>query len=152
MAADSVELDLGSGGALVATDLIAAKQYQLVKLVLGAINANDGPVSAANPMPVSFAAPDLDTGYGLVTNTGTLTAVPVIGAAAVVYLDGMHFANPSAAAITVGVTDGSDRYIVPIQQVPAKGHLSLAFNGKPTTGLKWNASATGLYGQAWGRS
>lgn len=150
--ADNVTLDPGAGGSVVATDDVGGVHYQLVKLTLGALNANDGPVSAANPLPVKPGTPDKDTGYGVVSSTGTLAAVPSIGAAATFYLEGLHFANPSGAAITIGVTDGSDRYILPIQQVPAKGHLTLTFPGKPTTGLKWNAGSAGLYGQAWGRS
>jgi hypothetical protein len=43
------------GGEVAAADTIAAKQYQLIKLILGAAGVNSGPVSAANPMPTADA-------------------------------------------------------------------------------------------------
>jgi hypothetical protein len=44
------------GGEVAATDTIASKQYQLIKLILGAAGVNSGPVSAANPLPTGDAA------------------------------------------------------------------------------------------------
>jgi hypothetical protein len=44
------------GGEVVAADTIAAKQYQLIKLILGAAGVNSGPVSATNPLPTGDAA------------------------------------------------------------------------------------------------
>jgi hypothetical protein len=45
-----------TGGEVVAADTIALKQYQLIKLILGAAGVNSGPVSAANPLPTGDAA------------------------------------------------------------------------------------------------
>jgi hypothetical protein len=44
------------GGEVAAADTIAAKQYQLIKLILGAAGVNNGPVSATNPLPTGDAA------------------------------------------------------------------------------------------------
>lgn len=53
MAETTVELNPGNGGAKVVVDRIDSKDLQVIKLALGAIGANDGPVSSGNPMPVA---------------------------------------------------------------------------------------------------
>ncbi len=54
MPADSqVELNLGSGGALIATDLVSGKQYQVVKFAFGGSGVADE-VTTANPLPVQI--------------------------------------------------------------------------------------------------
>ncbi len=48
--ADNVTLP--ATGEIVATDDIGGLQYQLVKVTLGDMDVNNGPVSATNPLPV----------------------------------------------------------------------------------------------------
>lgn len=50
--ADNTQLNLGSGGDVIASDDISGIKYQRVKLALGDDGVNDGDVSAANPIPV----------------------------------------------------------------------------------------------------
>lgn len=71
--ADNVTADSGSGGATFFTDDIGGTHAPLTKIMLGALDSNDGPVASGNPMPV----------------TGTITAITsvtndvgVVGAAA----------------------------------------------------------------------
>jgi hypothetical protein len=49
--ADNVELNSGTGGAVMATDDIAGVHFERVKLTLGADGVNDGDISATNPIP-----------------------------------------------------------------------------------------------------
>lgn len=51
--ADNVTANPGTGGATFATDDIGGVQFPRHKLVIGADGANDGDVSAANPLPVT---------------------------------------------------------------------------------------------------
>lgn len=63
--ADDVTLNAMSGGSVVATDEIASKHYQRVKLVHGTDGVNAGDVSTANGLPVqvlSIAAGDNNIG------------------------------------------------------------------------------------------
>ena len=54
MAKTKIPLNPGSGPLAVAVDRIAGDDFELVKLTLGAIGTDDGPVSATNPMPVKI--------------------------------------------------------------------------------------------------
>lgn len=49
--ADNVELNQGTGGAVMATDDIGGVHFERVKLTLGADGVNAGDVSASNPIP-----------------------------------------------------------------------------------------------------
>ena len=90
--ADNVQANPGAGGATFATDDIGGVHYPLTKIALGALDANEGPVSKSNPMPsqlyadsVAFApeygAPTtsaikragIDTGGALSVRASTLT-------------------------------------------------------------------------------
>jgi hypothetical protein len=84
------------GGEVAAADTIAAKQYQLIKLILGAAGANDGPVSAANPMPTGDAA----AAAALASILAKLSADPATQATLTDVLNKLT-ADPSTAA---GVT------------------------------------------------
>lgn len=66
--ADNVELNVGTGGATLATDDIGGVHYQIVKLSFGALDTAT-PVSASNPLPI------VQTGT---LNVGTVTAVTAI--------------------------------------------------------------------------
>jgi hypothetical protein len=54
--ADGVVVNAGAGGATIATDEIAAQQYQRVKLISGIDGVNDGDAAASNPFPVAAQA------------------------------------------------------------------------------------------------
>jgi len=84
--------------------------------------------------------------------TGSLTAVTNFGGSTAYRLDCLHFVNITGAAITIAVSDGGGSYIVPTQDVPARGHITIPLYGMPYTGLKWVAGAAGLTGKAWGRT
>lgn len=82
----------------------------------------------------------------------TLTAVTNFGGSTEYRVDGVLVVNSSGAAITFGLTNGSDQYIAPPQDVPARDHRIINLNGAPITGLKWVAGGSGLLGLAWGRT
>lgn len=50
--ADNVTADPGTGGAVFATEEIGGVHFPNTKLTVGAAGVNEGPVSAANPLPV----------------------------------------------------------------------------------------------------
>ncbi len=52
--ADNLELNPGTGGAVLAADDVGGVLFQRTKLVLGPENVNGGDVAEANPLPVSF--------------------------------------------------------------------------------------------------
>lgn len=53
--ADNTELDLGSGGDVIASDDISGVKYQRVKLIHGADGVNAGDVADGNPLPIDDA-------------------------------------------------------------------------------------------------
>jgi hypothetical protein len=93
----------------------------------------------------NVVAPNFDT--GLVPVPTTLTSV---NASSPIWLLGVYFSNPTAALITVTVTDTVGDAIVPGMEVPAGMIIPLAFAFPQCAGLKWNASAGGLKAQMWG--
>ena len=52
--ADNKVLNAGSGGATIATDEIGGVDFQRIKLITGADNANDGDVADGNPFPIKI--------------------------------------------------------------------------------------------------
>lgn len=135
--ADNVIADSGdSGGATFATDDIGSVHFPLTKIVLGAMDANDGPVSSANQLPITgtvtanLSATDnavldsidtaingtLTVGSHAVTNAGTFAvqADSVDGIAA----EGAALGN----GILVQGDDGTDRTNV---LVDTDGHLQV---------------------------
>ena len=54
MAQTKIPLNPGSGPLAVAVDRIAGDDFELVKITLGAIGTDDGPVSATNPLPIKI--------------------------------------------------------------------------------------------------
>lgn len=70
--ADNVAITPGTG-ATIATDDIGGAQYQRVKLTLGADGANDGDVSASNPVPVTGGLTDAQLRATPVPVSGTVT-------------------------------------------------------------------------------
>lgn len=53
--ADNTQLNVGTGGDVIATDDISGVKYQRVKLTLGSDGVTNGDVSSKNPMPVNDA-------------------------------------------------------------------------------------------------
>lgn len=111
----------------------------------------DGNLGGEEIQVVELAGASVDTGYGVMSNTGSLAAAPNIAEDLAFLLDGIWLANPSGAAISVQITNGASQAIVPTQQIPAHSQVCIPCHGKPTTGVKWNASTAGLFAQAWGR-
>ena len=61
--------------------------------------------------------------------------------------------NNTGAAITIGVSDGSGAYIVPTQDVPPRGHLTIPLYGMPYTGPEeWVARRQWVDRQSVGRT
>lgn len=110
-----------------------------------------GDLAGDHVQVVEVNGANVDTGYDEMSHTGSLVDAPTIDDALDFLLDGLWFANPSGAAITIQVANGASQAIVPTQQIPGHSQTCIPCHGKPTTGLKWNASAAGLYAQAWGR-
>ena len=52
--ADNTQLNVGSGGDLIASDDIGGVKYQRVKLTLGVDGVTNGDVSSTNPIPIEF--------------------------------------------------------------------------------------------------
>lgn len=90
-------------------------------------------------------APSFDTGLVAVPNAG-LTVVT----AGSPYVMGMLFSNPTAASITVRVTNTAGDDVIPTVEVPAGMDIPRSYPFLPCVGLKWVASAVGLKGQLWG--
>lgn len=95
--------------------------------------------------PFSTApAPTFDTGLMAVP-----TGLTVVTAGSP-WLMGMTFANPTAAAINVTVTNTAGLALLPAMEIPAGLTISIEFAFQPAVGLKWLASGAGLNGQIWG--
>jgi hypothetical protein len=93
----------------------------------------------------SVGAPNLDTGPGVAvpTGVGTITA-------SAVWLLGAHFTNRTGAnAVTVTVTDTAGLVLCELK-IPKGGEMPYEWPFRPTTGVKWFASATGALGHIWG--
>lgn len=71
--ADNTELNPGSGGDMIASDDIGGVKWQRIKFTLGADGANDGDVSATNPMPVTGPLTDAELRATAVPVSGPLT-------------------------------------------------------------------------------
>lgn len=82
---DNLTLNVGTGGATLATDDIGGTHYQIVKVSFGALDTAT-PVSAANPLPVVQTGTHTVTGAGgtfPVTGTVSITANSAVNVAQV---------------------------------------------------------------------
>lgn len=77
MSLESISRLNETGGVPVATDRIASKDYQLLKISLGAIGTDEGPVGSTNPMPV-ISSPILVPGN--IISQGFIDAATIEGA------------------------------------------------------------------------
>lgn len=108
--ADDITINAMTGGPSVATDDIAGKHHQRIKLIHGADGINDGDVSATNPLPVNFtkSATVIDTSTTPLGIAGTYTSPTLdhsTGGAYVTHYvfadqDGTHYAEESHDGIT----------------------------------------------------
>lgn len=89
-------------------------------------------------------APTFDTGFVEVETALTAKSTESL------YIMGMYFSNPTDETITILVTDSAAGPIVPTMDVLPHNPIPIEVPFKPTEGLKWQASAAGLYGQVWG--
>jgi hypothetical protein len=70
MADSQVVLNPGSGGAVIASDLVTGKEYQVIKVATGGSGVADE-VSSLNPMPVEVLASVLPTNAATAANQQT---------------------------------------------------------------------------------
>lgn len=94
----------------------------------------------------TLAAPTLNTGF-MAVPTPSLT---VISAVTTLYLYGFFFANTTSDPISVTVTDTAGLEILPARVVPPNDFISEGWALKPSIGLKWSATASGINGHIWG--
>ena len=112
--ADNVIANPGAGGATFATDDIGGVHYPLTKIALGALDANEGPVSKSNPMPSQLYADSVAfaPGYGAPTTSAIKRAGIDTGGAVSVRASTLtdegtfrvNFANTSLAVSIGSVT------------------------------------------------
>lgn len=120
---DSIELNLGAGGELLATDAIGGYHYQLIKLGFGAENAFTY-VDDTNPFPISDAGGSItvdNAGTFAVqaAQTGTWTVQPGNTANTTPWLMSIHDGTNKASvrdlgsndALNVAICDGSGNQI-----------------------------------------
>lgn len=113
--ADNITVDTITGSPVVATDQIGADHFQLVKLALGAMETNDGPVSSTNPLPV----------------TGNVTSVGNVGTIGTSVTPGVAATNLGkavdavAGASDTGVAVLAKRVTTPATITPANGDYSV---------------------------
>jgi hypothetical protein len=75
--ADNTTLNTGTGGDVIATDDVSGVKYPRSKVTLGADGANDGDVSATNPMPIKGTGTAGTPNAGVVTVQGAASMTPV---------------------------------------------------------------------------
>jgi hypothetical protein len=88
--------------------------------------------------------PNLDTGPGAVVPTSSDAVT-----ASEAWLLGAHFTNKGSGAITVTVTDSAGAILCELK-IPKNGEMPYEWPFRPTTGIKWFASASGMIGHIWG--
>jgi hypothetical protein len=136
----NVLLNPGVGGKTVRTDEIGGAQYELVKLTLGVLGVDDGPVSATNPLPVLGPLTDAELRATPVPVSGTVatggltdaqlraSAVPV--SAAALPLPAGAATDAGLSAIYTRQADGSQHAIV--DNFPATQPISAVSLPLPT--------------------
>ena len=97
---------LPATGSVIATDDIAGVHYQIVKLCLGAMDANNGTVSSVNPLPVSLGLQAISTTVALTrpNDTAAYGANNAIGATSTT--SQLTFSNVGTAGKCIQILDG----------------------------------------------
>lgn len=101
--ADNVNIASGDDPALltpIATDEISGAHYQAIKVVLGGDGANNGFLSASNPLPVTGALSDAELRASPVSVSGPLTDAQ-LRASAIPVTGGLTDAQLRASAVSV---------------------------------------------------
>lgn len=145
--ADNVELDAGSGGATVAADDIGGVLYPRSKIVIGADGANDGDVSAANPLPVSgivdASGSSVDASGSVITLGAGTAAFGKLSANSGVDIGDVDITSIAAGDNNIGnvdiVTVPTDPFGANADAASATGSISaklrfIASTGIPVTG------------------
>lgn len=111
---DNVQLNSGSGGAVMATDDIGGIHFERVKLTLGIDGVNDGDVAATNPVPskerrasaasIASVAGSASSVTVLASNAARLGAAVFNDSATALYLK--FGATASTSSFTVKVAAG----------------------------------------------
>lgn len=95
--------------------------------------------------PLPFRTFDLDTG---VVQVPTITGVITASAG---WLMGINLTNTSTDTIWVDLIEGTGGIILSHIEVTPGGPLSIPWTLYPIpSGVKWIASAAGVYGKVWG--
>ena len=120
---DNTQLNIGTGGDLIATDDVGGVKFQRIKLALGAEGVNDGDISATNPVPVK--GPDNGAWSYLAGSSGT---VVVPGGKRVT---GIAARSTASGTLTI---NGGDTILVPAGalEIAPRGNLvapALVFAG-----------------------
>ena len=98
---------------------------------------------------MAIIAPDFDTGLAVAIPSGAPVAPS--GGASVRFLLAATLRNTDATnAITVTITDTAGNELIKPVNIPPDGDVDREWPFKPTTGVKWGASAAGAVGQLWG--
>ena len=89
-------------------------------------------------------APNLDTGPGAAVPTSATSITT-----ATAWLLGAHFTNTDAAERTVTMTNTAGAILAQLT-LPPGAEMPYEWPFRPTVGVRWSASGTGVLGQAWG--
>lgn len=108
---DNIAVDTITGAPSVATDQIGAHHFQLVKVVLGALDANDGPVASGNPLPVT----------GNVTSVGNVATIGTSVTPGVAATNLGKAIDSAVGATDTGVAVLAKRVTTPATITPANG-------------------------------
>jgi len=123
--------NVAPGGNVIRTEDIQGVQFQAVKLVLGAVNIDDGDVSSSNPMPVSLASTPLPPGAATEATLSAInTKTPALGAAAKAASVPVNIASDQTVPVELFGTDDSGQ--MRAFHADTDGHLEVAIHGPRT--------------------
>lgn len=134
--ADTIVVDTITGNPIVATDQIGTTHYQLVKIALGALDVDNGPVSGSNPLPVILTSGNDNFG-----DVDVASVLPGNSAASL----GKTVDNVVGATDT-GVAILAKRVTTPVTVTPANGdYVNLQTDDQGS--LRVNVTAGGAVAQ-----
>lgn len=157
MADSQVVLNPGAGGAVIATDLVTGKEYQIIKIATGGSGVADE-VTTASPMPVTVITSALPTGAATAANqqTDALTdtelrasPVPVSGTVSVANFPATQPVSGTVAVSNFPVTQPISAASLPLptgaataanQQTDALTNTQLRASAVPVSGTFFQAT------------